>query len=108
MNLPTQKNEKEINNEHKLSNNNDNNNIFTQTEKKLNFLEMKLKFSNKINIDYSNFDFQKGECSPKFLFRKRKFEDGEIKQQQNHTKEERINNNNNVSKNGNYIEDTSN
>ena len=35
---------------------------------------MNLKFRNKINIDYTDFDFQKGEQSPKFLFRKRKFE----------------------------------
>jgi hypothetical protein len=108
MNFPTQKNEKETNKEYKLTNNNDNMNNNTQNEKKLNFFEMKLKFSNKINIDYSNFDYQKGEYSPKFLFRKRKFEDIEIKQQQNQIKEERVNNNNNICKNGNYVEETSN
>lgn len=75
MNLPTQKNEKENNIEYHLSNNN--NNVALESQKKLNFFEMNLKFSNKIKIDYNKFDFQKGEQSPKFLFRKRKFPSGE-------------------------------
>jgi len=105
MNLPSQKNEKENNIEYELTNNN--NSIQIDSKNKLNFLEMNLKFPNKINIDYSDFDFQKGEQSPKFLFRKRRFEDAENKQQ-NSTKEERINNNNIANKNLNCQEETSN
>ena len=102
MNLPIQKNEKDNNEEYDLTNNNDNTTI--DSEKKLSFFEMNLKFSHKINIDYCDFDFQKGEQSPKFLFRKRRFENSENKPQQNNHKEERINHNNITNRN----EDTSN
>jgi len=53
---------------------NNNIQIIPEAEKKLNFFEMNLKLLNKINIDYAEFDFQKGESSPKFLFRKRKID----------------------------------
>jgi hypothetical protein len=95
MNLPTQKNEKENNVEFELTNDN----TTIESKKKLSFFEMNLKFINKINIDYSDFDFQKGEQSPKFLFRKRRNENAENKIQQNNNKEERINHNNITNKN---------
>jgi hypothetical protein len=104
MNLPIQKNEKDRNLEYEAINNNDNTSI--ESEKKLNFFEMNLKFSNKINIDYSDFDFQKGEQSPKFLFRKRRFQASELKQQ-NNLKDERNNNNNITNKIFHTPEDTS-
>lgn len=74
MSCTSPKNEKEINID--MENLSQTNNIhsISESEKKLNFFEMNLKFRNKINIDYTDFDFQKGEHSPKFLFRKRKFE----------------------------------
>lgn len=69
MSCKSPKDEKEPNHDmdSQIFNNND-------SEKKLNFFEMNLKFRNKINIDYTDYDFQKGELSPKLLFRKRKFE----------------------------------
>lgn len=77
MSCTSPKNEKEINID--LENLSQTNNIngVSESEKKLNFFEMNLKFRNKINIDYTDFDFQKGEHSPKFLFRKRKFDNFE-------------------------------
>ncbi len=38
------------------------------------FLEMILKHKNKINLNYNDLDFQKGESSPRVLLKKRKFE----------------------------------
>ena len=106
MNLTTQKNEKDNNIEYKLTNNNDN--VTIETEKKLNFFEMNLKFRNKINVEYSDFDLQKGEQSPKFLFRKRKHDNSENKQQQNNIKEDKINNSNICNKNIVLQDETSN
>ena len=77
-------------------------NNHSESDKKLNFFEMNLKFRNKINIDYTDFDFQKGEHSPKFLFRKRKLENNENNDQQNFSKEnnsEKISTNKNSSRN---------
>jgi hypothetical protein len=87
MSCTSQKNEKEINID--IENLSQTNNIssISESEKKLNFFEMNLKFRNKINIDYTDFDFQKGEHSPKFLFKKRRFENFDNSKQANATKE---------------------
>ncbi len=61
-------------NSENIANQNNNVQIIPEAEKKLNFFEMNLKLRNKINIDYADFDFQKGESSPKYLFRKRKID----------------------------------
>lgn len=57
-------------------NNSMNSNIFENLEesqkKPLSFFETILKNKNKININYDDLDFQKGESSPRHLFRKRK------------------------------------
>lgn len=37
-----------------------------------NFFELHIRSKNKINLDYSEIDFQKGEVSPRLLFKKRK------------------------------------
>lgn len=74
MSCTSPKNEKEINIDVENLSQTNNINSVSEAEKKLNFFEMNLKFRNKINIDYTDFDFQKGEQSPKFLFRKRKFD----------------------------------
>ncbi len=88
MSCTSPKNEKEINIDmENLSQTNNNINSISESEKKLNFFEMNLKFRNKINIDYTDFDFQKGEHSPKFLFRKRKFENFDGSKQMNTSKE---------------------
>ena len=49
------------------------NNINLEKEKKEN--ELKEKFMRKLNINYSEFDSQKGTTSPRMLFKKRKLED---------------------------------
>lgn len=41
-------------------------------KKHLSYFELILKYKNKININYSEYDFQKGENSPRLLFKKRK------------------------------------
>ena len=98
MSFTTPKNEKENNIELDNINhlNNINNNI-SESEKKLNFFEMNLKFRNKISIDYTDYDFQKGEHSPKFLFRKRKIENLDNFKLANNTKENDKPNTNNIS-----------
>lgn len=97
MSCPSPKNEKEINIDmENLSQLNNINNI-SESEKKLNFFEMNLKFRNKINIDYTDFDFQKGEHSPKYLFRKRKFENFDNSKQINSVKENDKQTNNSIS-----------
>ncbi len=88
MSCTSPKNEKELNIDIEyLSQTNNIINSISESEKKLNFFEMNLKFRNKINIDYADFDFQKGEHSPKFLFRKRKFENFNNSKQANVIKE---------------------
>lgn len=46
-------------------------------ESKPNFHELNLKFGHKLNLNYSDFDRQKGCLSPRLLFKKRK-NDSEI------------------------------
>ena len=41
----------------------------------LSFFEMNLLHKNKLNTDYTEIDFQKGESSPRMLFRKRRLDD---------------------------------
>jgi len=109
MSCTSPKNEKEINIDiENLIHSNNINNV-SESEKKLNFFEMNLKFRNKINIDYTDFDLQKGEHSPKFLFRKRKFENFDNSKQANTIKESDKQNANSISnKNRNNIsEETS-
>ena len=48
-----------------------------QEKKKLSFFELNLKYKNKINIDYNDIDFQKGENSPRHLFKKRRTENND-------------------------------
>jgi hypothetical protein len=109
MSFTSPKNEKEINIDiENLIHSNNINNV-SESEKKLNFFEMNLKFRNKINIDYTDYDLQKGEHSPKFLFRKRKFENFDNSKQANTIKESDKQNANSISnKNTNNIsEETS-
>jgi hypothetical protein len=49
----------------------------SKTTKKIqkSFFEVILNYKNKINIDYTEIDFQKGENSPRLLLRKRKIID---------------------------------
>lgn len=49
--------------------------IDNQDRKSTCLLQMSEKFKNKINIDYTELDFQKGEASPRLLFKKRKLDD---------------------------------
>lgn len=112
MSCTSSKNDKDINFDIEISNGIKNaNNISTESEKKLNFFEMNLKFKNKININYSDFDFQKGELSPKFLFRKRKLDNIDNLKPINNIKENEKTNanlipnkntNNNVEENSNF------
>jgi hypothetical protein len=44
----------------------------TGAKKKFSFFELNLKLKNKINTDYAEYDAQKGDLSPRLLFRKRK------------------------------------
>lgn len=47
--------------------------IEKENEKKpKSFYEIILKMKNNINVNYEDFDFQKGETSPRLLFKKRK------------------------------------
>jgi hypothetical protein len=39
------------------------------------FFELNLLHKNKLNTDYTEIDFQKGEASPRMLFRKRRLDD---------------------------------
>jgi len=48
-----------------------------EQKKPLSYLELILKYKNKININYSEYDFQKGESSPRLLFKKRKSDSNE-------------------------------
>jgi hypothetical protein len=41
-------------------------------KRKVSFFELNLKYKNTINTNYTEYDFQKGELSPRLLFRKRK------------------------------------
>lgn len=51
-----------------------NNNINNEAKKKLSFFELNLKYKNRINIDYTEYDSQKGDNSPRLLFKKRKLD----------------------------------
>jgi hypothetical protein len=68
--------------------NNEKDDIVQPTEqqdgsKKLSFFELNLKYKNSINTDYTEYDLQKGELSPRLLFRKRKNDDSYIKNSNN-------------------------
>jgi hypothetical protein len=77
--------------------------------KKMSYLEMSLKFKNKVTIDYTDIDYQKGEISPKLLFKKRKV-DNEIYKNIDKASVDKniINNINNMSNIDNIQEDKSN
>jgi hypothetical protein len=67
-----------INNINNINNTNDINNInpinSLDKKKQLSYFELILKYKNKININYNDYDFQKGENSPRMLFKKRRME----------------------------------
>ena len=46
-----------------------------KNNQKLSFFELNLIYKNKINTDYSELDNQKGELSPRLLFRKRRLDE---------------------------------
>ena len=66
-------NENEKENKCEILNNNGN-----EQKKPLSYLELILKYKNKININYSEYDFQKGESSPRLLFKKRRNDFNEL------------------------------
>ena len=103
MSCTSPKNEKEFNIDIENLSQTNNINSISESEKKLNFFEMNLKFRNKINIDYTDYDFQKGEHSPKFLFRKRKFENFDSFKPTNCIKENDKQITNAIGRNGNNI-----
>jgi hypothetical protein len=63
-------------NENNLNENNSHTN--SDNKKQISYFELILKYKNKININYNDYDFQKGENSPRLLFRKRKNENSDL------------------------------
>jgi hypothetical protein len=51
---------------------NENKNSFSEDKKSKSYLELILKYKNKIHVNYGDYDFNKAETSPRMLFKKRR------------------------------------